>query len=105
MKNNFFADFPEFSNKEIIEKILSTENLIIERIISYGFNSPEDFWYNQNNDEWVILLEGLAEIEFKDGKTVELSKGDYIYIPAYTEHRVKKCSKNPNSIWLAIHFK
>jgi len=104
MKKNFFANIPEFSNNEIIEKIENNKSIVIERIVSYGFPSPADFWYNQSKDEWVILLDGFAEIEFKDGKTVELSKGDYILIPAYTEHKVKRCCKEPNCIWLAVHF-
>lgn len=105
MKFNFFSYIPKFSEKEIIETILKNKSIIIERIVSYGFPSPDDFWYNQNTDEWVILLDGFAEIEFIDGNIVELSKGDYLLIPAHKKHRVKYCSKEPNCVWLAIHFK
>ena len=54
-------------------------------------------------NEWVILLEGEASIEFED-KTIHLKKGDYINIPSHQKHKVIKTSKNPPAIWLAIFY-
>jgi len=102
MKNIF--DIKELiSGKEVIETILESKNIRIERIVSNGEVSPKDFWYNQDNDEWVCLVEGTAIIEFEEGEKVELKKGDYLFIPAYKKHHVSFVSKNPNCIWIAIH--
>jgi len=102
--NNLFSKIPEYSDNEITEVIFCNDLIRIERIVSYGFASPENFWYNQDSDEWVILLEGNASIEFKNDEIIDMKKGDYIFIPANREHRVKYCSKEPNCLWLAVHF-
>ncbi len=102
MKNIF--DIKEvLSSKEVIETILESKNIRIERIVSNGEISPKDFWYNQNNDEWVCLVQGTAIIEFEEEEEVKLKKGDNLFIPAYKKHRVSFVSKKPNCIWIAIH--
>jgi cupin 2 domain-containing protein len=90
-------------NKEIIETILEKNNFRIERIISNGFPSPEGYWYNQDYDEMVFLLQGQASIAFENDDTIEMQSGDYLLIPKYKKHRVKEVSKEPNCIWLVIH--
>lgn len=87
---------------EICETICTGEKIRIERIVSIGQASPPDFWYDQNDDEWVILLQGTAKIKFFDDKCVSLKAGDYILIPANRKHRVEKTSTNPACIWLCI---
>ena len=32
----------------------------IERIVSRGHASPEDFWYDQEENEWVMVVKGTA---------------------------------------------
>lgn len=103
--NNILKNLPEHSDIEIFENIFVNEDVTIERIASYGNVSPHYFWYNQSEDEWVMLVSGEAEIEFKDKTFRKLKAGDYLYIPAYKEHRVSFVSKDPNCIWLAFHFK
>ena len=104
MINNIFENIKPTSNKELAEVLLQNENIIIERIVSYGFPTPDGFWYNQDKNEWVLLLSGEAEIEFKDGKLTQLKAGDYLFIPAHQQHRVSCTSKEPNCVWLAFHF-
>lgn len=104
MVKNIFRNLPNNSDKELFENIFERKDIVIERIASYGNASPENFWYNQSNDEWVVLLCGEAEIEFKDNKTQKIVAGDYLFIPSHQEHRVSYVSKEPNCIWLAIHF-
>ena len=93
------------AENERIEVIANNENIVIERIISYGNITPEGYWYNQDKNEWVLLLTGEAKLEFRDNKTVDLKAGDYIMIAAHQEHRVVYTSKEPNCVWLAFHFK
>lgn len=103
-QNNFFSNIPEIIPNEIIETILSAENIRIERIISNGHKSPENFWYNQKENEWVIVLEGKAQIKFEDDSIVTLDKGDFIYIPAFRKHRVEWTEPDKLTIWLAVFF-
>lgn len=65
---------------------------------------PPGEWYDQERDEWVILLRGTAELRARDNR-IELNQGDYLYIPAHQKHRVEYTSSDPACIWLAIHFK
>jgi len=104
--NNIFqiTSLPEKNQTEIFEKILQSPNILIERIISNGQTTPEDQWYDQETDEWVILLQGEAILNYEDGSNLKLTKGDYLLIPNHVKHRVNYTSKNPPCIWLAIHF-
>lgn len=102
--NNIFKNIPLTDNEEIVDKLLEFDNICIERIVSNGENSPENFWYEQKSDEWVILIQGKAVIEYENSQIAELKRGDYIFIPSMQKHRVKQVSKNPNCIWVAVHF-
>lgn len=88
---------------EYFQPLVETKELLIERIITTDrFKAPGQ-WYDQEKDEWVVLIGGEAELEFEDGKVIKLVKGDYILINAHHKHRVKQASKHTNCIWLAIH--
>jgi cupin 2 domain-containing protein len=99
--DNFFKDLPS-GTEEIIQPILASGEVRIERIVSHGQPSPPDFWYEQEQDEWVLLLRGWATLEYAGGKLVQMVANDYIRIPAYTEHRVAEVSQD--AVWLAVHF-
>jgi cupin 2 domain-containing protein len=105
MKKNIFENIPERIPEEIFEAITSTPDVSIERIISKGHSSPKDFWYDQDRNEWVIVLKGFARIKFyKDEAIVDLRPGDYINIPAHCKHRVEWTDPDEATIWLAIHY-
>lgn len=74
----------------------------IERIVSEGQVSPADFWYDQSEFEWVIVLQGDAELEFMNHGRIKLSSGDWVYIPAHEKHKVTYTSVNPKCVWLAV---
>ncbi len=75
----------------------------IERIVSHSHASPEGFWYDQENDEWVIILRGSATLAFAGGELIEMSAGDYLTIPRHLKHRVARTSGE--TVWLAVHLK
>ena len=90
---------------ELFESLLSTEKVLIERIISTGQITAPGEWYNQETDEWVLLLQGEAELSYEDGERISLQAGDYLVIPAQVKHRVEYTSDDPPCIWLAVHIK
>lgn len=104
-KSNIYNDLKIDNENEIFEKIFSNDDLLIERITSNGQTTPDDKWYDQDKNEWVLLLKGNAVIEYDNGSKTELSKGDYLYIPANQKHRVAFTSDTEQTVWLAVHFK
>ena len=102
MNNIFQLPFP-LPPIEIVETLVQTGQFRIERIISTGQATPPHQWYDQAQDEWVILLQGQATVSYEDGREVALIAGDYLLIVAHEKHRVKETSVAPPCIWLAIH--
>jgi cupin 2 domain-containing protein len=101
---NIFSSLPDKLEHESFEELLHHENIKIERILSKGHVSPEDGWYDQEENEWIIVLEGTGSILFESGDEVNLKKGDYLNIPAHTRHKVTWTDPNSITIWLAIHY-
>ena len=103
--SNIYSDVPSSIPAEIFNDIITTENVRIERIISHGHRSPEQGWYDQDENEWVMVLEGQGVIEFEDGRVVTLSKGDYINIAAREKHKVIGTDRDVVTIWLAVFYR
>ena len=101
---NIFKNIPTQLPKELFENIISKDGIKIQRIISKGHTTPVSEWYNQDNDEWVIVLQGEAILSFEDSNDVRLESGDYINIPAHTSHRVSWTTPDEETIWLAVHY-
>lgn len=94
------AALPPPGADEAFELILSRPGLRIERIVSHGQASPPGFWYDQAEEEWVMVVEGHATIAFEDGRELELGAGDWVRLPARCRHRVAR-SASP-TVWLAV---
>ena len=102
--NNIFAGIPKSLQDEFFEVLLTDKNLKIERIVSRGHRSPSSGWYDQEQNEWVMVVRGKAIISYKDGSSVHLKTGDHIHIPAHIEHRVAWTDPDNDTIWLAVHY-
>ena len=103
MMGNMFEKIPKDLSDEVFEDILKSKNIRIERIISKGHKTELD-WYDQDENEWVMLLSGEAEILFEDGSVVELKSGDYIDIKAHQKHKVLWTKEDELSVWLAVFY-
>ncbi|QEQ57277.1 cupin domain-containing protein [Chlorobium phaeovibrioides] len=101
---NIFSGFQATPTHEAVEELLRSPHVRIERIVSNGQASPEGFWYDQDESEWVAVLEGRAAIGFENGEAVELSAGDAITIPAHTRHRVLWTHSEQRTVWLAVFY-
>lgn len=105
MENIFDFTGIDFSqNEEITEILLQEKNIRIERIISSGQISGDDFWYDQSESEFVMVLQGEAKILFENNEEQFLRQGDYFIIPPHKKHRVSYTSINPKCIWLAVFY-
>ncbi len=105
MENIFDLKDINFSiNEEVSEVLASSKNIRIERIVSFGQTTDKDYWYDQPQHEFVIVLQGEARILFDNNKEEHLTKGDYLNIPSHVRHRVSYTSTDPACIWLAVFF-
>ena len=101
---NIFSNIPTELPSEIFEDIIITEKLRVERFVSKGQTSPETGWYDQSENEWVIVLSGYGVVEYENGVKVKLKQGDYLNINAHDKHRVVETSPDEVTVWLAIFY-
>jgi cupin 2 domain-containing protein len=84
---------------EIFDTLLDHPNIKIIRIVSS--DRVDEKIYIQDEDEWVVVLDGSATLEI-DGKREELKRGDSIYIASRVPHRVVETIEG--TLWLAVHI-
>lgn len=101
---NIFNLPTQILKEELFESLFNNERILIEKVISTGQITPKDEWYDQERDEWLILLQGDAELSYEDTSRIKLTTGDYLFIPAHQKHRVEYTSSEPPCIWLTIFF-
>jgi cupin 2 domain-containing protein len=99
---NVLDPLPVAAKEEHFQTLLERPGVRLERIVSDGQVSPPGFWYEQAEDEWLLLLQGAATLEYDDGVGVgvELLPGDTLLIAAGCRHRVAFTA--PRTVWLAL---
>lgn len=101
---NLFENIPDDLSFEHVSDLIRAKNVRIERIVSLGHTSPDFGWYDQDENEWVVVLEGSGTILFENEIECVLNKGDYLNIPAHTKHKVSETDPNSITIWLAVFY-
>ena len=102
---NLFSNLPTSLKDEVFETIIETNGCKIERIISKGHTTPPDTWYDQEKNEWVMVLKGSARLRFEESNNdIEMKPGDHITIPAHCRHRVEWTDPDNVTIWLAVFY-
>lgn len=99
---NLFDPLPPLQQGETFSTLLDNGHVRIERIVSHHHTSPPGLWYEQAEDEWVVLLRGAATLEFDDGHTRTLAAGDWLQLPARCRHRIAHTAAQ--TLWLAVHM-
>lgn len=100
---NLFAEVDVAAGAEKLLTLFENPAVKIVRIASAAHQSPAGFWYDQDEDEWVVVLKGSAVLEFQRGESLTMREGDYLAIPKYVKHRVQETSEQ--TLWLAVHVK
>lgn len=96
------AALPSPEGPELFQTLaVGSGPLRIERIVSNGQVTPEGEWYDQDWDEWVVVLEGEARLGYGDGREVTLGRGESLFLPRRLKHRVTYTSSP--CLWLAVH--
>ena len=91
------------AGSEVSEVLFRRKDVRVERIVSLDYSSPAGFWYEQPDDEWVLVLSGQGTLEFEDGRRVAMGPGESLDIPAGVRHRVAATHPTEPTEWLAVH--
>ena len=103
MPVNLLKDLPDARAAEITQDLVAARGVRLERIVSHGQASPPDFWYDQDQAEWVMVLEGRAHLRIEGEAGVrELGPGDTVFLPANCRHRVAWTDPARPTVWLAL---
>ena len=105
MKRNLHTGIPSELPDELVEIIAGNGAVRIERIVSRGHHSPEGFWYDQHQTEFVLVVAGEAQLAFEDRQDpLQMKAGDCITIPAHARHRVAWTAPTEDTVWLAVYY-
>ncbi len=108
--SNLFETVPSDFPDEWVEVLAEGRGQVrIVRLVSQGQASPDGFWYDQDEHEWVALLSGTAVLSFEDAATgevraVPMKPGDWLHIPPRSRHRVESTAPGEPTVWLAVHW-
>lgn len=95
------AELPQ----EVTESLATGNGVRIERIISKGHCSTSDFWYDQEQNEWVLLVKGEARLRFEEGNRIlHMTEGTHVNIRAHERHRLEWTREDAETIWLAVFY-
>jgi cupin 2 domain-containing protein len=94
---NLYQSSKPSPGSEVFTTLFQNKTIRVESIRSWLKDSGE--WYDQSEDEWVVLIEGKARLEI-GGETLTLEKGDCLFIPSHQRHRVLWTSED--ALWLGV---
>jgi cupin 2 domain-containing protein len=104
IRGNLFAPVPAELPQELLEVLWRGPGCRVERIVSRGHVTPEWEWYDQEADEWVVLLSGSARLRLEGREDLlEMGPGDWVLLPAHLRHRVEWTDPVRDCVWLAVH--
>lgn len=92
------------SRPELADVLARAANVRVERIVSRGHVSPEHFWYDQAEAEWVLLFSGRARLRFGNERVVEMQAGDHVLIQPHERHRVDWTDPAQDTVWIAVFY-
>lgn len=102
---NLFADIPGALPAELVDELVRTSGVRLERIVSRGHRTPDGEWYRQEWDEWVVVLAGRATLRIEgESDVIALGAGDSLLLPAHVRHRVEWTDPGADTVWLALHY-
>jgi cupin 2 domain-containing protein len=105
VSGNISTDMPPELADEQFTELLSAPNVRVDRIVTTGQTTAADQFLDQDRAEWVLILQGSAQILFEgEAAPRPLGRGDYMHIPPHARHRVEWTLPDEPTVWLAIHY-
>lgn len=105
IRSSLFENISTSLPEELVTILATGDGVTIERIVSKGHSSAEGEWYDQDFQEWVMVVVGEARLQFEGEDALHLHEGDHLLIPAHARHRVVWTPSDRETIWVAVHFK
>jgi len=103
--DSLFSDLSSNLPEELVETLAQSNHVRVERIVSWGQASPEGFWYDQPQHEWVAVLRGEARLVLEgEDHPIPMRPGDFLTIPAHRRHRVEWTTPDTPTVWLAVFY-
>lgn len=100
---NLLTSVPSARDAEVTQVLACDKGVRLERIVSLGQSSPDGFWYDQPEAEWVTVLTGRARIRIADqANEIVMGPGDTLLLPARCRHRVEWTDPDQPTTWLAL---
>jgi len=101
---NLRLGIPHVLPDELITTLAAGTGVRVERIVSRGHQSDPNFWYDQDEHEFVMVVSGHARVEVEDQGELDLRAGDYLVLPAHVKHRVSWTQPQQDTVWLAVFY-
>lgn len=102
--SNLFADLPARLPAERVDVLVTAPGVRVERIVSTGQATAPGEWYDQPDDEWVVVLRGRARLRVEgEADARDLYPGDHLLLHAHVRHRVEWTDDAGPTVWLAVH--
>lgn len=101
---NLKLAIPVLMPDELFTTLVQGQGVRVERIVSRGHCSPPGFWYDQDESEFVLVIQGRARMEVVDQGELDLRPGDYLVLPPHQKHRVTWTDPAQDTVWLAVHY-
>jgi cupin 2 domain-containing protein len=102
---NLFEQIPSRLEDEEVRTLATGGGVTVECIVSTGQATPSGEWYDQERDEFVVVLEGSAALLFEgEPEPRTMRRGDWVCIPAHVRHRVEWTDAGQPTVWLAVHY-
>lgn len=101
---NLLEGLPAPGPEEVFETLVRRPGARLERIVSHGQTTPPGKWYDQEEDEWVMVLAGGARLLIEGEGEASLGPGDAVFLPAHCRHRVAWTDPARPTVWLALHL-
>ena len=90
---------------ERIDALATSAAVRVERIVSHGHATPGGEWFDQDWNEWVLVVSGAARLRIEGEASARvLRAGDYVALPAHCRHRVEWTDPDRATVWLAVHY-
>jgi cupin 2 domain-containing protein len=100
---NLLDGLPPPGPDEVFEPLFERAGVRLERIVSFGQSTPPDAWYDQAQDEWVMVVAGAARLRIEGQGVFDMNPGDTVFLPAHCRHRVEWTDPRQPTVWLALH--
>ena len=69
---------------------------------SKGLSRPTGWHYHECDGQFIYILKGWVDLEFEDGRTIRVEKGDSLFIPGYLRHNEIRTSETMEILEVSV---